>query len=140
MSHSYRHYRQVKIIKNGQSSSPQIDGFEEIVYDGKRKVYYWNNPIDRSRWDEDDFLLSSVLDPDNDWLDTDELSEGIRYLNPHEVIIRDLTYPHRKKTYHSSKLSQIKTSIQKGITYIKKIAQRFPLALKAAWSELTNND
>ncbi|MDJ0658097.1 MAG: hypothetical protein QNJ42_01260 [Crocosphaera sp.] len=140
MSHSYRHYRQVKIIDNNQQSSPQIDGFEEIVCDGKRKIYYWNNPTNRFRGDESDFLISSVLDPDNNWFDTEELSSGIRYLNPHEVIIKDLTYPQRNQQHQNSKLSQIKTSIQKSITRIKKIGKRFPLALKAAWRELSKDD
>ncbi len=138
MSHSYRHYRQVKIINNSQQSAPQIDSFEEIVCDGKRQVYRWNNQQERLRWDDGDFLISSVIDPDNNWLNTDELSPGVRYLNPHEVIIRDLSYPHRNKQPNNSKLSQVKTSIITAIKKIKKMAKRIPLALNAAWRELTN--
>ncbi|MDJ0730973.1 MAG: hypothetical protein QNJ33_13365 [Crocosphaera sp.] len=138
MRHSYRHYRQVKIINNSRQTSPQIDGFEEIVCDGKRQVYYWNNPTDWYGWDDSDFLVSSLIDPDDDWFNTDELSPGVRYLNPNEVIIRDLTNFQTKRQHQNSKLSQIKTSIQKGINKIKKIAKRLPLALNVAWRELTS--
>ena len=140
MSHSYRHYRQVTIINNGGQSSPKIDGFEEIVCDGKRQVHYWNNPKERSGWDDPDFLISSVLAPDDDWFETDELSTGVRYLNPHEVMIRDLTYPPRTKQHHNLQLSNIKTSIKKGINKRKKIVKRLPLAVNLAWRELTKDD
>ena len=140
MSHSYRHYRQVTIINNGGQSSPKIDGFEEIVCDGKRQVHYWNNPKERSGWDEPDFLISSVLDPDDDWFETEQLSTGVRYLNADEVIIRDLANPPRKKQHKNSQLSNIKTSIKKGISNIKKMARRLPLALNLAWRELTKDD
>ncbi|MDJ0844400.1 hypothetical protein [Crocosphaera sp.] len=137
MSHSYRYYRQVKIVNNSQQSSPQIDGFEKIVRDGKGQVYYWNYPRSSAKWDTDDWLVSAVIDPDNNWFDTEELSAGVRYLNPHEVIIRDLAYPQRKRQHQNSKISEIKTSIQKRITHVIKMAKRLPLAFKAAWRELT---
>ncbi len=140
MSHSYRHYRQVKIINNGGKYSPKIDGFEEIVCDGKRQVHYWNNPQERSGWGDPYFLISSVLDSDDDWFETEQLSTGVRYLNPHEVIIRDLTDTPRKKQHQNSQLSNIKTSIKKGISKIQKIARRLPLALNVAWRELRKDD
>ncbi len=130
MSHSYRHYRQVKIINNAQQSSPQIDSFEEIVCDGKRQVYYWN---------DSDFLISSLIDSDSNRLDTDGFYSRVHYLNPEEVIIRDLTYPKTKIKQQNSKLSRLKTSIQRTVTNLKKIAQRLPLAFKAAWRELISD-
>ncbi|ACB50003.1 hypothetical protein cce_0652 [Crocosphaera subtropica ATCC 51142] len=139
MSHSYRHYRQVKIINNGQQSSPKIDGFEEIVCDGKKQVYYWNEPTDRSRWDDSELSFSSLIDPDYNWLDIDEFFNGVRYLNPHEVIIRDLTYPQTTIKHQNSKLFQLKRSIQNGVNNLKKIAKRLPLAFRAAWRELTSD-
>lgn len=131
MNNSYRHYRQVKIMNNEKQFSPEIDSFEEIVYDGKRQVYYWNQPTDMSRWDEVDFLLSSLIDLDS--------NRVIRHLNPHEVIIEDLTYPQTKIKQPNSKLSRLKTSIQNTVTNLKKIARRLPLALKVAWRELRSD-
>lgn len=138
MSHSYRHYRQVKIINNGRHSSPQVDGFEEIVCDGKRQVYRWNNPTELLQEDDSDFWGESLIDSDNNWFYTHESAPGIRYLNPHEVIIKNLTYPQKNRQHQIAKLSQIKTSILTGINKMKKLAKRIPLALNAAWKELSN--
>ncbi len=140
MSHSYHHYRQVKIIRNGQHSSPEIDGFEEIVCDGKRKVYYLNNQTDTSRWDDSDFLFSPLINQGNDWLETEEFSNHIRYLDTQNVLISNLTDTQTKVRHKERKLSQIKTSIQQWIKSIKKMTQRLPLALKAAWRELQSDD
>ncbi|WP_198648697.1 hypothetical protein [Cyanothece sp. BG0011] len=131
MSHSYRHYRQVQIINNTQDSSPQIDGFEEIVCDGKRQVYYWNKPTDRPRWDDSDFILSSLLDADSNGLDSERFSSRVRYLNPHEVVIRDLTYPQTKIKQQNSKFSQLKKSIQKRVNNFKKNSKAFTFSLQS---------
>ncbi|EAZ88180.1 hypothetical protein [Crocosphaera chwakensis] len=139
MSHSYRHYRQVKVINNGRQFSPIIDSFEEIVFDEKRQVYYWNKLADIPKWNDSDFLISSFIDSDSNRVDADEFSPRVRYLNPHEVIMRDLTYPQTKRTQQNLKLSQLKTSIQKTVTHLKKVAQRLPLAFKAAWRELISD-
>lgn len=140
MSNSYRHYRRVKIINNSCQDSPNIESFEEIVSNGKRQVYYWNNPKYKPKWDDSDFLLSSLIDLDNNWFNKDQLFVGFRYLNPDEVIVRDLSYHQRKRQQQNSRLSQLKKSIKEGISNIKKIAKRLPLALKAAWRELTIDD
>ena len=140
MSHSYHHYRQVKVIRNSRHSSPEIDGFEEIVCDGKRQVYYLNNQTGNSRWYNSDFLFSPLINQEHDWLGTGEFSHHIRYLDPQDVVISNLTDTQTKVRHKKRKLSQIKTSIQQWITNVKKMTKRLPLALKAAWRELQSDD
>ncbi len=144
MSHIYQYYRQIKISNHDGRRQPQVSGIEEIWSNDKKQVHYLNENEVYSVLQELTFpfnFLAEGLTPfsaeiSSDWMERDFSSTQPRYLNPNQVIIRDLNSPSRKTATLTNQLSRMGKFVQEKLHQFNQRVKRLPDALRAAWETL----
>jgi hypothetical protein len=144
MSQVFRHYRQVKVVSQGNSRKPQVQGVEEIYCNGERQVRYWGDPETVSPLDGDWSLFELThpawrelplfpVEASIDWINPEPSDRHLRYINPNEVVIK--SKPTRRLA-SGELLKKIRQVFVRGTQKIRKVVRNVPSALRLAWQEL----
>lgn len=138
MSHTYRYYRQINLHHHDSWDQPQVSGVEEICVDGKRQVHYLNDHEVYSVLQELDSPIYFLTNNVNPWEDfeSDFIADGMRYLNPNEVMISDFNKSRSQKANWKNKLAKISNFVGQKANRLTQMAKRLADALKAAWETL----
>ena len=151
MRHVFRHYRQVRVVSQGDSTRPQVRGVEEIWCDGQGQVRYWSDrePPETKRISGSplfDLLRDSWSGFDSFpagepwyWEKTDSTSRFPRYINPNDVVI-ETNGSTIKKSAWDERLSKFRQALTERTKTVGEFVRRLPSALKAAWRELNRTE
>lgn len=124
----FRHYRQVKVVNLGDSIKPDVQGVEEIYYNGQRQVRYWG---DRSSH------LFSAGDAAGDWRRPSYTRPAPRY-TPFEVLDGGPLQPSSMQpdSAWQQRMQMLKYTLSRSMRKLQKVFKNVPSALRAAWREL----
>ena len=154
MTRLYRQYRQVNFIQQGRLS--QVRGVEEVSINGQRQVLYFGD-ADWVKAQEDRLLDSERYAGKELFTDTliaDKLTDALfnwpfasNFLYPQSILgdrdninaIPDnaVSAEMPMASAHPSLLKNVQQGLRRGVARIRRAARKVPLALQAAWQELS---
>ncbi|MFW6360018.1 MAG: hypothetical protein ACOC0N_12500 [Chroococcales cyanobacterium] len=143
MSNTFRHYRYIQIVNDGNSFQPKVNGVETIYCNGKQQVYYWTDLDSLLRQELADWPFSLMSESWEEYplfpidelmgMDTKEVPRPPRYINPNEVVIESENI---KQSSWKKRLQKVRQAFTTGTHKIQKIIKNVPSAFKVAWREL----